>query len=86
MFYDKCCVCINKYVFIIVKIKCINSDKINDICNKVNFIIKLHYFITSKTNVLSKNTQHFIKINTNITICVAASGPKNFRVFVIYCL
>jgi hypothetical protein len=26
VFYGKCCVCIDKYVFIVVKIKCVNSD------------------------------------------------------------
>jgi hypothetical protein len=31
-FCDKCYVCIDKYVFIIVKIKCMNSDRISDIC------------------------------------------------------
>ena len=49
-------------VFIIVKIKCVNSDKINNICYKVNFTIKLHTFYnTYQTfyqniyNILSKN-------------------------------
>jgi hypothetical protein len=44
IFYNKYCVCINKYVFIVVKIKCVNSDRICDICDKVNFTTKLHIF------------------------------------------
>ena len=49
--FDKICVFCNKYcvridncVFIIVKIKYVNSGRINDICDKVNFIIKLPIF------------------------------------------
>ena len=38
MFCDKCYIRIDKCVFIIVKIKCVNSDRICDICDKVNFI------------------------------------------------
>jgi hypothetical protein len=44
VFCGKCCVCINKYMFIVVKIKCVNSGKLCDICDKVNFITKLHTF------------------------------------------
>ena len=44
MFCGKCCVRINKCVFIVVKIKYVNSGRISDICNKVNFITKLHTF------------------------------------------
>ena len=44
VFCDKCCVCIDEYVFIIVKIKYVNIGRICDICYKVNFITKLHIF------------------------------------------
>ena len=44
MFCGKYCVCIDKYVFIIVKMKCVNSCRICDICDKVNFTKKLHTF------------------------------------------
>ena len=44
VFYSKCCVCIDKYVFIVIKIKCVNSGRISDICDKVNFTTKLHTF------------------------------------------
>jgi hypothetical protein len=40
----KCCVYVDKYVFIVIKIKCVNSSRISDICDKINFIIKLHTF------------------------------------------
>ena len=43
-FYGKYCVFINKYVFVIIKIKYVNSDRICDICNKINFTTKLHIF------------------------------------------
>ena len=44
VFYGKCCVRIDKYVFIVVKIKYINSGKISNICDKVNFTTKLYTF------------------------------------------
>jgi hypothetical protein len=43
-FYGKYCVRINKCVFIIIKIKYVNSDGISDICDKINFTTKLHIF------------------------------------------
>ena len=64
MFYDKCCVCIDKCVFFVVKIKCVNSDRN---CDKVNFTIKLHTFYNTLIDILSKQTQHFIRTHTNIT-------------------
>ena len=63
VFCGKYCVRINKCVFIILKIKCVNSDSYDDICNKVNFITKLHIFYNTlqtfcqNTNILSKHTQ-----------------------------
>ena len=47
MFCDKYCVRIDKCVFIIVKIKCMNSDKICNICVKVNFTTNYTHFITN---------------------------------------
>ena len=44
VFYGKYGVYIDICVFIIVKIKCMNLGKINDICDKVNFTTKLHTF------------------------------------------
>jgi hypothetical protein len=41
VFCGKCYVRIDKYVFIVVKIKCVNSGRI---CDKVNFTTKLHIF------------------------------------------
>ena len=46
MFCDKCCVYIDKCVFIVVKIKYMNSDKICNICDKVNFTTNYTNFIT----------------------------------------
>ena len=44
VFYDKRYVHIDKCMFIVVKIKYVNSDRICDICNKINFITKLYIF------------------------------------------
>jgi hypothetical protein len=44
MFCNKCCVRIDKCVFIVVKIKYVNSGRISDICDKINFITKLYTF------------------------------------------
>ena len=44
VFCGKCYVHIDICVPIVVKIKYVNSDRICDICNKINFIIKLYIF------------------------------------------
>ena len=44
VFCDKCYVHIDICMSIVVKIKYVNSDRICDICNKINFIIKLYIF------------------------------------------
>ena len=44
VFCGKYCVHSDKYVFIVVKIECVNSGKISNICDKVNFITKVHTF------------------------------------------
>jgi hypothetical protein len=41
VFCSKCCIRIDNCVFIVVKIKCVNSGRI---CDKVNFTTKLHTF------------------------------------------
>jgi hypothetical protein len=56
MFCGKCGVRINKCVFIVVKIKCVNFDKI---CDKVNFTTKLHKFYKILTNIY-QNTQNIL--------------------------
>ena len=63
VFYDKCCIHIEKYVFIVVKIKCVNSSRISDICDKINFTINYIYFTTpdvcsnkTYTNIIIFNT------------------------------
>ena len=40
----------DKYAFIVVKIKYINSGNINNICNKFNFTPSYKHFTTSNTN------------------------------------
>jgi hypothetical protein len=44
IFCDKCYVYTDKYVFIVIKIKYVNLNRINNIYNTVNCIIKLHIF------------------------------------------
>ena len=60
MFCGKCYVHIDTCVFIVVKIKCVNSGRISDICDKVNFTTNYIHFTTLDI--------HFIKTHTNITI------------------
>jgi hypothetical protein len=60
MFCSKYCIRIDKYVFIVVKIKCVNSDRISDICYKINFTTNHTHFTIPDI--------HFIKTHTNITI------------------
>ena len=55
LFCSKCCVYIDKCVFIVIKIKCVNSGKISNICDKVNFTTNYMHFTTP--NILSKHTQ-----------------------------
>ena len=45
VFYNKYCVNNSKYMFIVVKIKYMNSNNINDICNKFNFTTNYTQFI-----------------------------------------
>jgi hypothetical protein len=51
VFCGKCCVCIDKCVFTVVKIKCVNSGRISDIFYKVNFTTKLYTFYNTWTNI-----------------------------------
>ena len=51
----KCCVCIDKYVFILVKIKCVNLVRISDIY-KLTLLQNYTHFTTLN--------RHFIKIHT----------------------
>ena len=64
-FCGKWSVCSDKRVFIIVKIKCVNSGNISDICDKLNFTTSYTHFTT---NI------NFIKIYTNITIFYILDG------------
>jgi hypothetical protein len=70
-------------VFIVVKIKCVNSGRICDIYDKVNFTTKLHTFYNTLTdiyqntyNILSEHTQ-ILQILTRLA-GRSAAGPKNF--------
>jgi hypothetical protein len=60
VFCGKCCVHIDKCVFIVVKIKCMNSGRISDVCDKLTLLQNYTHFTTPD--------RHFIKIHTNITI------------------
>ena len=60
VFCDKVCVCSDKCVSIIIKIKYVNSGNISDICDKLNFITNYTYFTTIDI--------YFIKTHINIII------------------
>ena len=60
VFCCKFCVRSDTCVSIIVKIKCVNSGNINDICDKLKFITNYIHFTTIDT--------YFIKTHTKITI------------------
>ena len=49
VFCSKCCVCSDKYVFIVVKIKCVNSGNI--------VILVINLTLLQTTHILSKHTQ-----------------------------
>ena len=55
MFCDKYCANSGKYVSIVVKIKCVNSGKISDICDKLNFTINYKYVTTTNTYYIKKH-------------------------------
>ena len=50
VFCGKCCVLSDKCVSIIVKIKCVNTSNISDICDKRNFITNYTHFTTTDTH------------------------------------
>ena len=60
MFCGKYDVRIDKCVFIVIKIKYVNSDRINNICDKVNFTTKLHTFYNTLTDIY-QNTHKYYK-------------------------
>ena len=51
---------IDKCVFIIIKIKYMNSDRIRDICDKINFTTTLHTFYNTLTDIY-QNTHKYYK-------------------------
>ena len=55
VFCGKCCVRIGKCMFIVVKIKYVNSDRISDICDK-HFTTLDKHFIKTYTNIIIFNT------------------------------
>ena len=59
MFCDKYFVRINKYVFIVIKIKFMNSSKINDICDKVNFNTNYTHFTTPNIYFIKTHTTFY---------------------------
>ena len=70
VFCDKYCICIDKCVFIVVKIKYINSGRICDICYKVNFTTNYTHTTLDK---------HFIKTDINIIIFDTFEGTVLLR-------
>ncbi len=60
VFCGKCCVRINTCLFIVVKIKCVNSSRISDICDKVNFTTKVYTFYNTR-QIFCQNTHKYYK-------------------------
>ena len=56
VFCGKFCVRSNKFVSILIKIKCVNSGNISDICDKLN-VTTNYTRIQKLINILSKYTQ-----------------------------
>ena len=54
VFCGKCCVRSGKIMFIIVKIKCVNSNNISDIYDKLNFITNYIPFIITDIKFIKK--------------------------------
>ena len=57
---------VGKLLSIVVKIKCVNSDNMSNICDKLNFTTNYTYFITIGT--------YFIKQHTHITFFDNCNG------------
>ena len=56
VFCDKFCVCNDKYVFIVVKIKCVNSDNMSDSCDKLKFTTNYTTFTITDTQFIKPHT------------------------------
>jgi hypothetical protein len=63
VFCDKCCARIDKCVFIVIKIKCMNSGRVSDICDKVNFTTKLHIFYNTR-QAFYQNTHKYYNLHS----------------------
>ena len=63
VFCGKCCIRIDKCEFVVIKIKCVNSGKICDICDKVNFITKLYTFYNTLIYIY-QNTHNILLEHT----------------------
>jgi hypothetical protein len=59
VFCGKCYVRIDKCVFIVVKIKCVNLGRISDICDKVNFTTKLHTFYNTRQTFYQNTHKYY---------------------------
>jgi hypothetical protein len=80
VFCGKFCVHSNKCVSIVVKIKCVNSSNISDICDKLNITTNHIHFTITKT--------HFIKTHTKLQFftflrSLSRHKPKYFRGYYI---
>jgi hypothetical protein len=70
------CVLIHKCVFIVVKIKCVNSGRISDICDKVNFTTKLHTFYNTR-QIFYQNTYNILSNLTQILQFLTPSARRS---------
>ena len=75
VFCDKYYVYINKYVFIVIKIKYMNFDKISNIYDKINFIINYTHCTTFNIYFIKTHINIFL---TNLTQR-SVTGLKEFE-------
>jgi hypothetical protein len=83
VFYGKCCVRIDKCVFIIIKIKCVNFDRISDICDKINFTTNYTHFTIPDIYFIKTHTTFYQNTHKYYNFLHLwrdgpAAEPKNF--------
>ncbi len=86
IFCGNCSICSGKCVSIVVKLKCVNSGNMNDICDKLNFTKNYThypiytYFITKNTDITIFNTYNGTVSLWNLSIstsCGWRKGPSD---------
>ena len=70
---------IDKCVFIVFKIKCVNLGRISDICDKVNFTTKLHTFYNTR-QIFYQNTHNILsKLTQILQFLIPSAGQSYYK-------